>query len=158
MDDHSNAELVVLIEKQLDLLKLIHASITVAVEHDVPLLGRTGNAAILVAGLIESYYTCLETAFQKISQHLGSHPEPVRWHASMLEKMTLRLEGIQAPDNSAGNRGAFLELRHIRHFSRHYLEPEKDWNLLDIILRELEAEHPTAVTNLERFGDFVRGG
>lgn len=97
MSDKMNAELVGLIEKQLFQLGRIHSSIADAIGRDVPLLGRTGNAAVLVAGLIDNYYTCLETAFQKISQRFENHLEPARWHADLLVKMTLKIEGVRIP-------------------------------------------------------------
>jgi len=74
-------ELISVIEKQLERLEALYASITQAYERDVAVLGRTGNAAVMIAGLFENYYTCLETAFHKISQHFENHLDPVRWHA-----------------------------------------------------------------------------
>jgi hypothetical protein len=156
MSDSMNAELVGLIEKQLLQLGRIHSSIAGAVEHDVPLLGRTGNAAVLVAGLIDNYYTCLETAFQKISQHFENHLEQARWHADLLSKMTLRIEGLRIPAVSEDNYGALLELQKFRHFRRYYFELEYDWDRLEFLLKKLESAHPRAVSDLERFVGFLR--
>ncbi|MGA2545359.1 MAG: hypothetical protein ABSF43_02335 [Rectinemataceae bacterium] len=156
MNDHRNAELVGIIEKQLILIERIHSSLALAMEHDVPLLGRTGNAAVLVAGLIENYYTCLETAFQKISQHFENHLETAKWHSELLLKMTLKIAGARIPAVSEGNYGALLELQKFRHFRRYYFELEYDWDRLDFILRKLEAAHPIAVEDLRRFADFVK--
>jgi hypothetical protein len=157
MDDHSNAELVSVIDRQLTLLGRIYSSIESAMERDVPLLGRTEGAAVLVAGLVEDYYTCVETAFQKISEHVESRLEPATWPTEMLMKLTLRLEGSPPLPVSEGNHGALLELRQIRHFSRHRFQPGNKWGRLDLILQKLETAHPMAVADLERFGEFVRG-
>jgi len=156
MNDHLNAELVGIIERQLTLLDRIRSSVGGAVEHDIALLGRTGNAAVLVAGLIDNYYSCLETAFQKISQHFENHLEPARWHADLLSKMTLKIDGVRIPAVSEGNYGALLELQKFRHFRRYYFELEYDWDRLDFILKKLESAHPLAVADLERFIDFLR--
>ena len=155
-EEKRRAELVSLIEKQLGLLERIHSSIIEAMERDVPLLGRTGNAAVLVAGLIGNFYTCLETAFQKISQHFENHLEPSRWHADLLEKMTLKLEGIRIAAVSEGNFGALLELQKFRHFRRYYFEMEYDWDRLDFLLKKLETAHPLALVDQKRFAAFVR--
>jgi len=156
MNDHKIAELVGLIEKQVILLSRIRTSIDEAIGHDLPLLGRTGNAAVLLAGLIENYYTCLETAFQKISQHFENHLEPARWHADLLSKMTLKIEGVRVPAISESNYGSLLELQKFRHFRRYYYELEYDWDRLDFILKKLEAAHPVALADLERFVGFLR--
>ena len=68
MSGQSILELIGIIEKQCGRMAALHASITRAFEQDVAVLGRTGNAAVMIAGLFENYYTCIETAFQKISQ------------------------------------------------------------------------------------------
>jgi hypothetical protein len=156
MNDLRNVELVGMIEKQALLLERIRSSIAQAVEHDVPLLGRSANAAVLVAGLVDNYYTCLETAFQKISQHFENHLEPSRWHADLLTKMTLKLEGLRIPAVSDANYGPLLELQKFRHFRRYYFELEYDWDRLDFILKKLKTAHPIAIADLERFVAFLR--
>lgn len=62
----NNRELVGVLKKQLTISDRIFTSIQEAISRDVPKIGRTDNAAVMIAGLIENYYTCLETAFQKI--------------------------------------------------------------------------------------------
>jgi hypothetical protein len=156
MSDLRNAELVGIIEKQLTLLGRIRASIGDAVKRDIPLLGRTGNAAVLLAGLVDNYYTCLETAFQKISQHFENHLESAKWHADLLSKMTIKIEGVRIPAVSEGNYGALLELQKFRHFRRYYFELVYDWDRLDFILLKLESAHPVVLADLGRFIDFLR--
>ena len=156
MNDPMIAELVGVLEKQIVLSRRIRSAIDEAVTHDLPLLGRTGNAAVLLAGLIENYYTCLETAFQKISQHFENHLEATKWHSDLLSKMTLRIEGVRVPAVSESNYGALLELQKFRHFRRYYFELEYDWDRLDFILKKLEAAHPVALGDLERFVAFLR--
>jgi hypothetical protein len=88
-----NAELIGLIERQVVMAEWLFAAVNEAEARDIPLLGRTPNAAVLVAGLIENYYTCLETAWQKISQSFENHLDSARWHSDLLDKMTISIEG-----------------------------------------------------------------
>jgi hypothetical protein len=122
----------------------------------VALLGRTGNAAVMIAGLFENYYTCVETAFQKISQHFENHLEPDRWHAELLSKMTLRIDGVRIPAVSDANYPALLELQRFRHFRRYYYDLDYDWDRLDFLRKKLNAAHPAAVADLGVFLDFLR--
>lgn len=156
MSDPRNAELVALIEKQIRLAQSIRSAIAQAVEHDVPLLGRTGNAAVLVAGLIENYYTCLETAWQKISQRFENHLESGRWHAELLDKMRIRIEGLRLAAVSDENYPALLELLKFRHFRRYYFEMEYDWDRIDFLLKKLDQAHDRALADLRRFVDFLK--
>jgi len=156
MSGQSNLELIGIIEKQCGRMAALHASITRAFEQDVAVLGRTGNAAVMIAGLFENYYTCIETAFQKISQRFENHLDPVRWHAELLSKMTLRIEGIRIPAISEANYPALLELQRFRHFKRYYFDLDYDWDRLDFLRKKLAAAHPVALSDLGAFIDFLR--
>ena len=68
MSDPLLAELKASIRKNLGTLERQVESLQAALDRDLALLGRTQNAALIVAGLLENYYTCLETAFLRISQ------------------------------------------------------------------------------------------
>jgi len=156
MSAQSERELIGVIEKQLARMESLHTSITQAFERDVAVLGRTGNAAVMIAGLFENYYTCIETAFQKISQHFENHLDPVRWHAELLSKMTLHIEGVRIPAVSESNYLALLELQRFRHFKRYYFDLDYDWDRLDFIRKKLEAAHPIALADLGVFIEFLR--
>jgi hypothetical protein len=155
MNDPRNAELAALIERQILLAARIRASIAQAVERDVPLIGRTGNAAVLVAGLLENYYTCLVTAWQKISQRFENLLEPGRWHADLLDKMRIRIDGVRARAVSEEGYPALLELLKFRHFRRYYFELEYDWDRIDFLLKKLDQAHPVALSDLKRFVAFL---
>ncbi len=55
--------------KHLELLLDTATEIKTALSEDIPKLGKTPRAAVMIAGLIENYYTCAETIFIRISQH-----------------------------------------------------------------------------------------
>ncbi len=71
------------------LAERMFAAIGEAETRDVALLGRTGNAAVLMAGLMENWYSRLESAYQKISQAFENHLAENRWHADILKKLLL---------------------------------------------------------------------
>ena len=111
MNKNKNAELIGLIGKQLVFADRLHGAVFVAMSEDVPRIGRTSNAAVMIAGLVENYYTCLETAYQKISQHFENHLNPSRWHSELLDKMTLQIEGIRIAAVSEKAYRSLIELR-----------------------------------------------
>lgn len=156
MNRIKNAELISVLEKQLVITDRLCDSIEAAITRDVPRIGRTGNAAVMVAGLLESYYTCLETAFQKISQHFENHLDPARWHADLLEKMTLKIGGVRIAAVSDPAFGPLLELQRFRHFKRYYFELEFDWERIDFLLAKLRAVQPIVKADLQRFCEFIR--
>jgi len=39
---------------------------------DLPKIGKTDTSALMVAGLLENYYTCLETMLFRIAQFFGT--------------------------------------------------------------------------------------
>lgn len=156
MSVNNIAELISIIQKQLVFANRIHDAIQKAIEQDVPCLGRTSNAAIMIAGLVENYYTCLETAYQKISQHFENHLSTERWHSELLEKMTLNIEGIRIPAVSEKNYKHLVELQRFRHFKRYYFELDYDWLRIDFILKQLEEAHTHAQSDLNRFVEFLK--
>ncbi len=148
-------ELAGLIEKQVELSGKLMQAIEKAKSEDLPKLGRTANAAVMLAGLIENYYTCLETAYLKISQHFENHLDPSRWHAALLEKMTIRIEGVRIPAVSDAAYGPLLELQRFRHFKRYHFDLEYDWDRMDFLLRKVAHAHPLASRDLRGFITFL---
>ena len=110
MSDPQLAELKASILKNLAILERQVESLQTALDRDLGLLGRTQNAALIVAGLLENYYTCLETTFLRISQFFENTLDPERWHMDLLEKMTLLIEGVRLPAVSQTNYPNLLEL------------------------------------------------
>jgi hypothetical protein len=156
MNGAKTAELVSLIERTLRRLDRLHGRLAAAKSHDIPVLGRTENSALIIAGLLESYYTCLETAFVRISHFFENSLSTERWHSDLLEKMTLRIEGVRIPAVSADGYGSLLELLKFRHFRRYYFETEYDWDRLDFLSGKLDSMHPRVIEDLTRFIAFLR--
>ena len=89
-------DLVALIEAHQRRLEAVYRSVESALDHEIAQLGRTPMSALIVAGLLENYYTCLETILLRISQSFENKLDPARWHNDLLQKMTLEIEGIRA--------------------------------------------------------------
>ena len=89
-------ELIALIRAHSQRLEGVCRSIESALDEEIVQLGKTPMSALIVAGLLENYYTCLETIFLRISQSFENRLEPARWHNDLLRKMTLEVEGVRA--------------------------------------------------------------
>ena len=61
-------ELVALIRAHRRRLEAVYRSMENALDGEIAQLGKTPISAFIVAGLLENYYTCLETIFLRISQ------------------------------------------------------------------------------------------
>ena len=148
-------DLVALIEAHQRRLEAVYRSVESALDHEIAQLGRTPMSALIVAGLLENYYTCLETIFLRISQSFENNLDPARWHNDLLQKMTLEIEGIRAAAVSEEVFPPLFELLKFRHFKRYYFELEYDWDRLDFLLTKLRQVHPLVARDLARFVCFA---
>ncbi|MEW6755505.1 MAG: hypothetical protein AB1505_31685 [Candidatus Latescibacterota bacterium] len=151
----SPAELLAHIDKTLVLLQRVHDEYRRFLAGDLRLLGRKNTTAIVIAELMVDYYTCLETLFLRISQYFENHLDQKRWHADLLERMTLHIEGVRHPvvsDETARHLG---ELMKFRHFRRYYFELEYDWDKLEYLQKVLERVAAGVPADLGVFRSFV---
>ena len=148
-------ELVALIRAHCRRLDAVHQSMESALDDEIARLGRTRISALIVAGLLESYYTCLETIFLRISQSFDNNLDPARWHNDLLQKMTLEIEGVRTAAVSEETFSPLFELLKFRHFKRYYFELEYDWDRLDFLVTKLRQVHPLVARDLERFVRFA---
>ncbi len=124
-------------------------------EGDYKRLGKSQTSAIIVAEVLTDVYTCLETLFLRISQYFENNLTSSRWHADLLQKMTLRLEGIREPVISDETYYLLNELLKFRHFRRYYFEFEYDWDKLDFLLKKYEQLRERISGELQAFDDFL---
>jgi hypothetical protein len=116
---------------------------------------RTTVNAIVVAEVLTNYYTCLETIFLRTSEYFENSLSSTRWHHDLLEKMTLRIEGIRPQlisDEAAPN---LEELLRFRHFCRYYLEFDHDWDRLDFVLKKFALVRPLLRRDFAAFLAFL---
>ncbi|OHD76078.1 MAG: hypothetical protein A3J97_14515 [Spirochaetes bacterium RIFOXYC1_FULL_54_7] len=118
----------------------------------IPVLGKTADSVLIPVQILENAYTAVETLFLRISQAFENHLDSQRWHADLLEKMTLEVPGIRPQVLSTATYQRLAELMRFRHFKRYYFELDFDWRKTDflvIVFRELV---PLLKADLDRFG------
>ena len=153
--NEATRELVALIRVHRQRLEAVRGSIESALEDEIARLGKTPMSALIVAGLLENYYTCLETIFQRISQYFDNNLDPERWHSDLLQKMTLEIDGVRVAAVSQAAFSPLFELLKFRHFKRYYFELEYDWDRLDFLVAKLAQAHPLVLHDLQRFERFM---
>ena len=136
-------------------LEAVYRSMESALDDEIAQLGRTPISALIVAGLLENYYTCLETIYLRISQSFENKLEAARWHDDLLQKMTLEIEDVRTAAVSDEAFSPLFELLKFRHFKRYYFELEYDWDRLDYLVTKLRQAHPLVTRDLERFVRFA---
>jgi hypothetical protein len=123
---------------------------------DFKLLGRKNTSAMVIAELLVDYYTCLETLFLRVSQFFENNLRQEKWHADLLEKMTVRIEGVREPVISDETRVLLGELMKFRHFRRYYFELDYDWDKLDYLERKFAEVQARIEGELNSFKSFLR--
>ena len=144
-------ELAPLIRAHLRRLEAVYRSVGDALDHEIAALGKTSISALIIAGLLENYYTCLETICLRISQSFENRLDPARWHHDLLQKMTLEIEGLRTAALSEEAFSPLFDLLKFRRFKRYYFELEYDWERLDFLVAKLRHVHPLVIRDLERF-------
>ena len=148
-------ELTALVDLHRRRLEEVHATLEKALTDEIARLGRTPVSALIIAGLLENYHTCLETIFVRISQHFENRLGSDRWRRDPLPKMTLEIEGVRVAAVSEAAFPPLLELLKFRHFRRYYFEMEYDWDRLDFLVGKLRQAHPLVTRDLQRFRRFT---
>lgn len=148
-------ELTAVVELHRRRLEAVRGTIENALTEEVTQLGKTSVSALIIAGLLENYYTCLETIFVRISQHFENRLGSERWHKDLLQKMTLEIEGVRVAAVSEAAFSPLLQLLQFRHFKRYYFEMEYDWDRLDFLVGKLRQAHPLVTRDLQRFERFM---
>ena len=148
-------ELTALVELHRRRLEAVHTTLERALTDEITRLGKTPVSALIIAGLLENYYTCLETIFVRISQHFENRLGSDRWHRDLLEKMTLEIEGVRVAAVSEAAFPPLLQLLQFRHFKHYYFELEYDWDRLDFLVGKLRQAQPLVTRDLQRFGRFM---
>ncbi len=151
------SELDARIEKTKALLTRIGNEYDSFLRDDFEHMGRKNASAIVLAELMVDYYTCLETCFLRISQFFENHLSTSRWHADLLEKMTLRIEGSRDAVISDSSAASLSELMKFRHFRRYYFELEYDWDKLEYLQKVYARVRDAVPVELASFQTFLHG-
>ena len=143
------------IEKTLDILEAVHSFYEEFRQKDMPALGKRMTAAIVIAQVLDNFYTCLETLFLRISRFFENTLDQKRWHSDLLEKMALNIEGIREQVVSPESYPLLLELLRFRHFRRYYFELGHDWDKLEFLQKKYQECRPLIRKDLKRFIQFL---
>ncbi len=148
------AELAAFIESQfavLDELKEFLDSV-MAIRDDAE---RERSDGLVVASIVENYYTCVETVLFRIAQNFGNRVDSERWHASLLERVNTEVPGIRPRILEAYTSERLDELRRFRHFKRYYYRLDYDWDKLDFVIKKLDEVDKTHRDDLSKFVQFL---
>jgi len=142
------------ISKSLSVLTRIEDYITGFQKHK---LNQTPgiDEAMIITQALTNYYTCIETLFLRISRFSENNLDKERWHRSLLEKMTLEIEGVRPRVISQSVWQGLLELLKFRHFSRYYFELDYDWDKLRFLLKKFNDVHVQVRTDICGFDCFL---
>ncbi len=148
--------LVAEIQKNLEVADRLRNFIDATELHELVMLGKTPATALMMASMVENYYTCLETMFLRISQSFENHLDEKRWHQTLLDRMTLQVPTIRERVLSDESRRDLGELLKFRHFKRYYFEFEYDWDRIDFLLKKLKSVHPHVKEDVGHFIEFLQ--
>ncbi len=149
------ALLIAEINKNLMVLRKIRDFLDATVRQELAASGKTSATALMMAGIIENYYTCLETLFLRISQNFENHLDAQRWHQELLDRMTLRIPGLRERVVSDTTKRDLAELLKFRHFKRYYFDFDYDWDRIDFLLKKIDDVHPQLLGEIGEFVAFL---
>lgn len=112
--------------------------------------------AILVAYYLHNLYCAFESIFQRVAEVFENHiSDQASWHAELLHRMTLDIEGVRPHVVSAEAFDSLDELRRFRHVFRSayrlHLDPER----LALVRRKARVLEAVYRTDTERFLAFL---
>ena len=148
--------LIAEIDKNKQVLDKIHSFLCATEEVELTRMGKTPASAIMMAGILENYYTCLETLFLKVSQYFENHLPPHKWHMELLSKMSLSIPGIRERLITDETRVHLVELLRFRHFKRYYFEFTYDWQKIDFLISRQKTVHPMVLKDISFFQEFLK--
>lgn len=143
------------IEKSVEIIGQIEQFYNDFCNNELKSLGKNQVSAIVVAQVIENFYTAAETLFLRISQFFENNLNREKWHKDLLDKMILRINGVRDAVISQESYDELLELMRFRHFKRYYFELKYDWDKLDFLTKKLESQFITLPLDLKKFISFL---
>lgn len=154
-----NNDLLILIEKiekTQNIIEEIYTFYENIKSNELKILGKKQSTALIIAQILENYYTCLETLFLRISQFFENNISQDKWHTELLNNMLLKIEGIRIPVLSEKTYKNLVEIMRFRHFKRYYFELDYDWVKLDYLSIIFEESNEFVDKDLKNFKSFLR--
>jgi len=111
---------------------------------------------IAAAYYLHNLYCAFESIFQRIAAVFGNHLEDrAGWHAELLHRMTLDIEGIRPRVLSASAYDSLDELRRFRHVFRSAYRLQLDVDRLALVVRKARALQTVYEADLHPFIAFL---
>ncbi len=108
------------------------------------------NLAYL-AYLLHDSYTGWESAFRRIATAFENRLDPARWHAHLLQRMSLEIPRIRPAVIDTQLRERLEELRSFRHFFRHSYGATLRLARIELVLEAYDAAASEVGNCLSRF-------
>jgi len=106
---------------------------------------------IVLAEIITDYYTCLETAFLRISKAFENNLEKHRWHANLLERMVIEIPGVRKALLTDRSYNLLKEIMRFRYFKRYYFELDYDRDRINFLEKKYNEVVPLVLQDLELY-------
>jgi len=110
-----------------------------------------GFDLMILAEIVSDYYTCLETAFVRISKFFENNVDKSKWHSDLLEKMTIDVPGIRKALLSELTYAPLKDIMRFRHFKTYYFEMEYDKDRIDFIEKKFLQSFPLVVKSMKDY-------
>ncbi|GEM_PF-990579 len=123
---------------------------------DVATIGRTTTTGVAAAGLLENFYTAVETVLVRIAQSFGNNLRPERWHSDLLQRMTVGVPGVRPAVLSERLYSYLDELMRFRRFKRYYYHLEYDWTRLEHLTELAQRAAPMVTGEFSTFRSYVQ--
>ena len=111
---------------------------------------------IVVAYHLHNLYCAFESIFQRIAEVFGNQlPDSAGWHAALLRRMTLNIEGLRPRLLSEQAYDSLDELRRFRHLFRSAYRLHLDADRLALVYRKAQQLAQVYRSDIERFSAFL---
>jgi len=111
---------------------------------------------IVVAYYLHNLYCAFESILQRIAEVFGNHiSDRAGWHADLLRRMTLDIEGLRPRLLSDEVYDNLDELRRFRHLFRSAYRLRLDAERLALVYRKARALEQIYQTDIEHFLTFL---
>jgi hypothetical protein len=115
-----------------------------------------GERTILVAYHLHNLYCAFEDAFQRVAETFENDvPDKNQWHAQLLHRMTLDIEGVRPRVLSDRSADCLDELRRFRHLFRSAYALSLDPGRLRLVWDKAADLRRSYPGDLDRFLDYV---
>jgi hypothetical protein len=111
--------------------------------------------SVEISFYINQLYTGFERIFKNIASFFENEINGEKWHFSLLERMSIEVEGIRPAVISRESFIYLNELRGFRHFFRHAYHADIDQEKLELVLKRTLLLRDIYPLDLQSFYDFL---